>query len=70
MTVSTHDQKIKQLAANADAREKALADRDRLILEAHDAELSIKLIAAASRLSRMQVHRIINNAASAEGVEK
>lgn len=69
MAVSEVDQKIEQLAANADAREKALADRDRLILEAHSANLSIKLIAAATRLSRMQVHRIIS-AAGAEGTDQ
>lgn len=43
----------------ATALETAHAQRDRAVLEAHAAGMGGTAIAAAVRLSRMQVHRII-----------
>lgn len=50
---------ITELAAAADNLEKAREARDVAIIDAHRAKLKITHIAAAVRLSRAQVHRII-----------
>lgn len=48
-----------QLRANRDKREKLMAERDRLILEAKAAGAAVTHIAEAVGLDRTQVHRII-----------
>lgn len=51
---------IKLLTTAADKLEAAHTARDQAIVDAHTAGTPVTAIANAVRLSRMQVHRIIN----------
>lgn len=53
---------LKTLTNAANRLEQAHKDRDAAIIAAHDAGTKVTHIATAVRLSRTQVHRIINDA--------
>lgn len=57
---------VRAVAKAADRLDRAHADRDQAIIDARAADATVVAIAAAARLSRSQVHRIL---AAARGSE-
>jgi hypothetical protein len=59
--VARKSEALKQVTAAANAADRAMLERDKLIRRAHKQGESIRTIAAAADLSPARVHQIVNS---------